>query len=69
MIRPFELHRPATAEEACDLLARLGDDAAICQRLARSCAAAGLPELAAQAEDLGSLIRFLMQRVPTVGTA
>lgn len=28
MLRPFELHRPATAEEACDLLARLGDDAA-----------------------------------------
>lgn len=27
MLRPFELHRPATAEEACDLLARLGDDA------------------------------------------
>lgn len=27
MLRPFTLHRPATAEEACALLARLGDDA------------------------------------------
>ena len=27
MLRPFELHRPGTAEEACALLARLGDDA------------------------------------------
>jgi aerobic carbon-monoxide dehydrogenase medium subunit len=28
MLRPFTLHRPASAEEACALLARLGDDAA-----------------------------------------
>jgi len=28
MLRPFELHRPGTAEEACALLARLGEDAA-----------------------------------------
>jgi aerobic carbon-monoxide dehydrogenase medium subunit len=28
VLRPFTLHRPRTAEEACDLLARLGDDAA-----------------------------------------
>jgi aerobic carbon-monoxide dehydrogenase medium subunit len=28
MLRPFTLHRPETAEEACALLARLGDDAA-----------------------------------------
>jgi carbon-monoxide dehydrogenase medium subunit len=28
MLRPFTLHRPGTAEEACALLARLGDDAA-----------------------------------------
>ena len=27
MLRPFELHRPGTAQEACALLARLGDDA------------------------------------------
>src|SRR5262245_64152484 len=27
MLRPFELHRPGTAEEACAVLARLGDDA------------------------------------------
>jgi len=27
MLRPFALHRPGTAEEACGLLARLGDDA------------------------------------------
>ena len=27
MLRPFELHRPATADEACSLLTRLGDDA------------------------------------------
>lgn len=27
MLRPFELHRPATADEACATLARLGDDA------------------------------------------
>jgi carbon-monoxide dehydrogenase medium subunit len=27
MLRPFTLHRPATAEEACALLARLGEDA------------------------------------------
>jgi carbon-monoxide dehydrogenase medium subunit len=27
MIRPFTLHRPASAEEACTLLATLGDDA------------------------------------------
>lgn len=29
MLRPFALHRPATAEEACALLARFGDDAAV----------------------------------------
>src|SRR5262245_8487048 len=28
MLRPFTLHRPRTVEEACALLARLGDDAA-----------------------------------------
>jgi carbon-monoxide dehydrogenase medium subunit len=28
VLRPFTLHRPRTAEEACELLARLGDDAA-----------------------------------------
>ncbi len=28
MLRPFTLHRPRTAEEACELLARLGDEAA-----------------------------------------
>jgi carbon-monoxide dehydrogenase medium subunit len=28
LLRPFALHRPATADEACALLARLGDDAA-----------------------------------------
>lgn len=28
MLRPFALHRPATAEEACALLAGLGEDAA-----------------------------------------
>lgn len=28
MLRPFVLHRPRTAEEACALLARLGEDAA-----------------------------------------
>ncbi|MBM3220467.1 MAG: hypothetical protein FJZ38_17670 [Candidatus Rokubacteria bacterium] len=28
MLRPFDLHRPGTVEEACDLLARLGEDAA-----------------------------------------
>jgi carbon-monoxide dehydrogenase medium subunit len=28
MLRPFELHRPGTSEEACALLARLGEDAA-----------------------------------------
>jgi carbon-monoxide dehydrogenase medium subunit len=28
MLRPFTLHRPRTAEEACALLARLGEDAA-----------------------------------------
>jgi len=28
MLRPFTLHRPRTAAEACELLARLGDDAA-----------------------------------------
>jgi len=28
MLRPFELHRPRTAEDACALLARLGEDAA-----------------------------------------
>jgi len=28
VLRPFTLHRPETAEEACALLARLGDDAA-----------------------------------------
>jgi carbon-monoxide dehydrogenase medium subunit len=28
MLRPFTLHRPGTAAEACELLARLGDDAA-----------------------------------------
>ena len=27
MLRPFELHRPASADEACALLATLGDDA------------------------------------------
>jgi carbon-monoxide dehydrogenase medium subunit len=27
MLRPFALHRPASVEEACDLLATLGDDA------------------------------------------
>ena len=27
MLRPFELHRPGTADEACAVLARLGDDA------------------------------------------
>lgn len=27
MLHPFALHRPRTADEACDLLARLGDDA------------------------------------------
>jgi len=27
VLRPFALHRPATAEEACALLGRLGDDA------------------------------------------
>jgi aerobic carbon-monoxide dehydrogenase medium subunit len=27
MLRPFELHRPDTAEEACAVLAQLGDDA------------------------------------------
>jgi carbon-monoxide dehydrogenase medium subunit len=27
MLRPFELHRPATADDACALLARLGEDA------------------------------------------
>jgi carbon-monoxide dehydrogenase medium subunit len=27
LLRPFELHRPATVEEACALLAALGDDA------------------------------------------
>ena len=27
MLRPFELHRPGTVAEACDLLARLGEDA------------------------------------------
>lgn len=27
MLRPFALHRPASAEEACDLLSRLGEDA------------------------------------------
>ncbi len=29
MLRPFTLHRPRTAEEACALLARLGEDAAV----------------------------------------
>jgi glycerol kinase len=29
MLRPFELHRPASTEDACALLARLGDDAAV----------------------------------------
>ncbi|HET7341196.1 MAG TPA: xanthine dehydrogenase family protein subunit M [Methylomirabilota bacterium] len=29
MLRPFALHRPATAEEACALLGRFGDDAAV----------------------------------------
>ncbi|MGH7390043.1 MAG: FAD binding domain-containing protein, partial [Candidatus Rokuibacteriota bacterium] len=28
MLRPFTLHRPRTADEACELLGRLGDDAA-----------------------------------------
>lgn len=28
MLRPFTLHRPRAAEEACELLARLGEDAA-----------------------------------------
>src|SRR5438094_10008207 len=28
MLRPFALHRPGTAEEACALLATLGEDAA-----------------------------------------
>jgi carbon-monoxide dehydrogenase medium subunit len=28
MLRPFTLHRPRTPEEACELLARLGEDAA-----------------------------------------
>jgi len=28
VLRPFALHRPRTAEEACELLARLGEDAA-----------------------------------------
>ena len=28
MLHPFELHRPGTADEACDLLARFGEDAA-----------------------------------------
>jgi carbon-monoxide dehydrogenase medium subunit len=28
MLRPFTMHRPRTAEEACELLVRLGDDAA-----------------------------------------
>jgi len=28
MLRPFALHRPGTADEACALLARLGEDAA-----------------------------------------
>ena len=28
MLRPFTLHRPETAEAACALLARLGEDAA-----------------------------------------
>ena len=28
MLRPFALHRPGTAEEACALLARFGEDAA-----------------------------------------
>ena len=27
MLRPFTLHRPGTAEEACALLADLGEDA------------------------------------------
>jgi aerobic carbon-monoxide dehydrogenase medium subunit len=27
MLRPFELHRPHTIEEACDMLTHLGDDA------------------------------------------
>ena len=27
MLRPFDLHRPRTVAEACELLARLGDDA------------------------------------------
>ena len=27
MLRPFALHRPGTAEEACALLATLGEDA------------------------------------------
>src|SRR5439155_506144 len=27
MLRPFALHRPASAEEACGLLSRLGEDA------------------------------------------
>ena len=29
MLRPFTLHRPASAEEACALLAELGEDAAV----------------------------------------
>ena len=29
MLRPFTLHRPDTSEEACALLARLGEDAAV----------------------------------------
>ena len=29
MLRPFTLHRPDTADEACALLARLGEDAAL----------------------------------------
>jgi aerobic carbon-monoxide dehydrogenase medium subunit len=29
LLRPFELHRPRTADEACALLARLGEDAAV----------------------------------------
>ena len=29
MLRPFELHRPASADEACALLATLGDDAVV----------------------------------------
>ena len=29
MLRPFELHRPSTVAEAVDLVARLGDEAAV----------------------------------------